>query len=291
MKNTIVRVRRLIHGRSVLAWGGGALASIGVAAVFLVSERAELAIALLALATLAGIGLLLIHVALLRGRIDDTQALLAVEMGLVRGGLQVEDFFLDGAAANPSLQLLNLKILSLCRPRETLELGSGQTTKVLAAYRRRRPESKVLSLEQDISWAEHLRAQGCDGVRHCPLISTEVSLPGVSKRLSTEWYDADALLEGRKFDYILVDGPDHGVGAAERSSLSRAGILNHLPSILAPSFIIVFDDVERLGETNTVSACAAMLSASKIAFFQFYVYGGKTQAVLCSGDRKFLQSV
>jgi hypothetical protein len=64
-----------------------------------------------------------------------------------------------------------------------------------------------------------------------------------------------------------------------------------MPSVLAPSFVIVFDDAERHGESMTVNAMDAVLRASGIRFVRFSRYGIKTQVVFCSEDYTFLRSI
>src|SRR5687768_9798650 len=72
----------------------------------------------------------LIIVALLArssGHSLDLAANVSLQSQLARDGFSATDFFVDGAAGSPTLQLLLTKILSLCKPNTVLELGSGQT--------------------------------------------------------------------------------------------------------------------------------------------------------------------
>jgi hypothetical protein len=82
----------------------------------------------------------------LLAKLNDLRYLLSLESGLSRSGYLVNDFFTEGAAGNPSLQLLLLKCLRFCKPQRILELGSGQTTKLLACYHRANPDTKIITL-------------------------------------------------------------------------------------------------------------------------------------------------
>src|SRR5262245_25090404 len=62
-------------------------------------------------AVLVGLNLGLIVLNLLRAKLNDTHYAISLEAGLRRAGYDPPDFFTDGAAANPSLQLLHLKVL------------------------------------------------------------------------------------------------------------------------------------------------------------------------------------
>lgn len=227
----------------------------------------------------------------LRARIDDVHAAIATEKTLQRIGYAVTDFFMDGAAATPSLQLFNLKVLLFCRPQNILELGSGQTTKVLSCYARENPSAYVLTLEQSEGWVNRLRSLIVHDYRHLPLEKMDFQCSGTGLQLKTFWYKDIPELHKRKFHYILVDGPDSGKPGTAHTDYSRCGILRHLPSILAESFIIVFDDAERYGETMTINALKDILQASNVPFHYFSTHGIKTQDVFCSPDNSYLQSI
>jgi hypothetical protein len=109
--------------------------------------------------------------------------------------------------------------------------------------------------------------------------------------ITTLWYRDVPELHGNRFDYILVDGPDHGTLGTEHTSFSRSGILHYMPAILAPSFVVVFDDAERYGEIMTVKALEDILEESEIRYVRFAINGIKTQIVVCSPDYSFLEAI
>jgi hypothetical protein len=201
----------------------------------------------------------------------------------------VEDMFTEGSAANPSLQLLNLKILRTCSPKRILELGSGQTTKVLSCYAKSNPDAYILSLEQDEAWINILRPQISHDYRHAPLRPVQFTCAGSGLQIATEWFhDVSEVIQG-EFEYILVDGPNQG--SQSHVPYRRSGILQFIPKVLAKSFVIVFDDSERYGEIMSAQACEDILKASGIRYHRFDVRGVKTQIVLCSPDKLFLRSI
>ena len=237
------------------------------------------------------LNLVIVLLNFLRAKLNDTQNAISLEAGLSRAGYDPVDFFTDGSAANPSLQLLHLKILRICRPQRVLELGSGQTTKLLSCYARENSSAYILSLEQDESWVKILKEHVAHDYRHVPLQSTQFVCKGSDLSLATMWYhDLPELREGQ-FDYVLVDGPDMGAIATGRTTYARSGILQHMPAILSPSFVVVFDDAERYGEIMTVNAFEDILKANKIRYVRFAVHGVKTQEVFCSRDRSYLRFV
>ena len=224
------------------------------------------------------------------GRLNDLQYAITLQNNLQRLPSPPRDFFTEGAAANPSLQLLLLKCLAFCRPQRILELGSGQTTKLLASYHRENPDTYVLTLEQDERWAELLRPQvsgpgRSPDYRHRPLSDRMFTCPGLPLRIQTHWFGDVPELKASQFELIVVDGPDAG------GEYARSGILEYMPGILGASFVVIFDDAERYGERRTIRVFRQILRAHGRKFAEFEVHGVKTQAVFCSPDFRFLQSV
>jgi hypothetical protein len=238
--------------------------------------------------------LLLLLVSLLvrlRAKLNDVHYAISLENGLRRAGYEPKDFFTDEAAGNPSLQLLNFKVMRFCQPKNTLELGSGQTTKLLSCYQSQNPAAYVLTLEQSEQWVRQLRAQINHDYRCVELERKEFTCAGTGLRLTADWYRDVPELHDRKYEYVLIDGPEYGGLGTDHVDFARSGILQYMPTILAPSFVVVFDDAERYGETMTINALDAILRASAIRFVRFARFGIKTQVVLCSTDLAFLRSV
>jgi hypothetical protein len=280
------------HGTAVLGALAGAAGVLALLAAGVIYQpllpyafAAALGYALVLLA------LLVVLVVTLRAAVNDVGYSVSLDGGLRRAGYEPRDFFTDAAAANPSFQLLNLKVLSFCRPERVLELGSGQTTKLLSCYHRQNPSAYVLTLEQDAGWVRQLAPHVGHDYRHVEVEPKEFVCAGTGLRLSTKWYKDVPELRQHKFNFILVDGPDHGGPGTDFVPYSRCGILEHMPAILAPSFVVIFDDAERHGELLTIDALDAILRAAGVPFVRFTRNGIKTQCVFCSKDYQFLRSV
>jgi hypothetical protein len=241
----------------------------------------------------------LIIVALLArsgGHSLDLAANVSLQSQLARDGFSATDFFVDGAAGSPTLQLLLAKVLNLCKPNTVLELGSGQTTKVLAHYARSRAAVAVLTIEEDSDWHRRLSA-----VLHAPpnhqycssrLEPRDVFLPNNRGQISTLWYgDAESLLAARRFQLILVDGPTNFRRGDEFVRYSRSGLIPHLPSILDDSFVIIIDDTDNYGYFLTARSMRESIAEGGRAVHAFEVHGVKSHTVLCSPDWQFLRSV
>ncbi len=111
---------------------------------------------------------------------------------------------------------------------------------------------------------------------------------GTSRTIRTRWFQPVPELGTQKFNLILVDGPDLGL---ETVPFSRAGILEHIPEIIAESFIIIFDDAERMGESMTIKAIERIFRVNGRPFMRHDIFGVKTQTVFYSPDHAFLRSI
>ncbi len=138
---------------------------------------------------------------------------------------------------------------------------------------------------------QRLRPHVAHDYRHVPLERKEVSCSGTGLRLVAMWYQDLSEVHIHKLNYILVDGPDPGTYGTAYTQYSHSGILQYMPSILAQSFVVVFDDAERYGEIMTIRALKGVFDACAVPYIQFLIHGIKTQVVFCSPDQFYLQSV
>lgn len=205
----------------------------------------------------------------------------------ITGGL-----FLDGHAANGTLMLFLFKCLTICRPQNVLELGSGQTTKLFADYFHEHPDAYVCSLEHNEDWIQLVKPQisrngRCHDYRHAPLIDRDFIVTGTQEHVHTKAYTLPPDVGQHQFNLILVDGPDTGPGSA----YTRHGFLEHVPRLLAESFVVIFDDAERWDELRLVSSFQRVLRTKSISHVRFDIAGVKTQTVFCSKNLAFLCSI
>lgn len=221
-----------------------------------------------------------------RGILNDIHAAVELEGALRRCHVPVENFFYDGAAATSGFELMHLKVLLLTQPRCILELGSGQSTKLISHYQQQHPDAYAITLEQDEDWWNRMLPHVTHDYRHSPLVDVTWSKAEPDRSVATSWYDVDDNLLERRFDYVVVDGPDHGL-----VPYSRSGLLKFIPQLLSPSFTVIFDDAERPGEIDTIKEFVRLLERNGVAFTRFAIRGVKTQEVFCSPDKSFLQSV
>lgn len=185
-------------------------------------------------------------------------------------------------AANYSLLYLIYRICNDMHPERILEFGLGQSSVMLCKYKEYFPETSLATIEHDPEWIDYFTA-----------IHPELDLRSQIHQLPLEYrkelcghrviyQNLEQLISSKKFNFILIDGP---VGSFFHS---RIQILDLIPDHLAPSFVILFDDAERIGEKQTIHKVCRKLHKANIPFLTGYYEGNKSQQLLCSYDWKFL---
>lgn len=190
------------------------------------------------------------------------------------------------AVGYPYLYVL-YRVLDEARPMRILELGLGQSTKVISQYAAADARVHHIVVEHDERWTE--------------FFSRHFGLPCVTQVLRCEWgnesYDGvegvriySGLAErirGQRFDLISIDGPLGG----DMTEYARIDVLRMMPDILSDSFAIMIDDCERPGEARTSRAMCEALTLAGVDFKRGNYRGDKDVAVICSLDWAFLCSM
>lgn len=167
-------------------------------------------------------------------------------------------------------------------PERILEFGLGQSSVMLCKYKEYFPETSLTTIEHDPEWINYFTAIHSE----LDLQSQIHQLPLECKKelfgQRTTYQNLEQVISSKKFNFILIDGP---IGSFFHS---RIQILDLIPNHLASSFVILFDDAERIGEKQTIHKVRRKLSKANIPFLSGYYEGYKSQQLLCSYDWKFL---
>lgn len=190
------------------------------------------------------------------------------------------------AVGYPYLYVL-YRALDETNPDSILDLGLGQSTKMIASYVAANPSAHHTVVEHDLNWIDFFKqrnslSKGTELV-HLPLIETAF----LDDDAVSAYGGFETRLAGMKFGLISIDGP-FGYKAKR---YSRADIVKLLPDCLADSFVIMTDDFDRPGERATVDVIKRVLNENSIPF-RSGVYSGKKQlSILTSEDLGFLCSM
>lgn len=179
------------------------------------------------------------------------------------------------------------RVLNEIRPRHILELGLGQSTRMIGQYASSHEQVEHFVVEHDPEWIDFFRRDFILSERSKIIKLDREMIPFKEAEAVRVFKGFEEQFSGRKFDFISIDAPLGG----DMKQYARIDILKMLPDCLADSFIIMIDDTERPGETNTVNAMKEQLKQSGIAFAVGRYSGNKDCTVICSNDLKFVCSM
>lgn len=190
------------------------------------------------------------------------------------------------AVGYPYLYVL-YRVLSEIRPRRILELGLGQSTRMIAQYVEAHDDIRHVVVEHDREWID--------------FFARNYRLPDSTSVVKLDWgyvpfKEATGVrvyagfseaLHDKQFDLISIDGPLGG----DMKDYARIDVLGLLPECLGPSFVIMIDDCERTAESRTLSEMQNALSEAGIDYRSCCYSGDKDLGLLCSTDLAFLCSM
>ena len=178
-------------------------------------------------------------------------------------------------------------ILDQIKPSSILELGLGQSTKIVNEYMKHKDSGLEHHIvEHNKKWIDFFSdniSLSNKSTIHC-LNNELIDFKGANIN-SYKGFKKE--FKGKKFDLILVDGPN-----GNEEKYSRIDILNILPDCLEKSFVILIDDINRIGETNTSIEVEKILMKNNIEFVSGRGFVGITDVYICtSTDLGFLLTI
>ena len=189
------------------------------------------------------------------------------------------------AAGYPFLYIL-YRTLRDARPKRILELGLGETTKLISQYAAANVDAEHIVVEHDPEWIS--------------FFSQSFALPANTKIENLPWgfvsykeaedvrvYDGFAKRFKGNYDFICIDGPLGG----DMKDFARIDVLNLIPEHLSDTFVILFDDYERSGEQKTVAELLQKLEDGNVPYAKSTYTGQKASMIICSEKMKFLTSL
>lgn len=191
-----------------------------------------------------------------------------------------------GMAVGYDYMYVMLRILHAKKPRSILEMGLGQTSKILARFQKETNCSYDI-VEQDENWYKFFKNELDLSDKACVHIKPMKQVYNTVYNTEVNCFtDFESVILRKKFDFISIDGPFGG-----NNKLSRADILPYIPQCLKESFSIMLDDCAREGEKNMVRELEDILRKNQIEYHKV-VYGEDKQfALITSTDNSFLCSL
>jgi 16S rRNA G966 N2-methylase RsmD len=177
------------------------------------------------------------------------------------------------------------RILKDTKPKRILELGLGESTKVISKFIENCNQNAThLIIEHDENWkntfSEKFSLAKQSNIRICPLI--DVNVHGYSNKM----YENFETVAFGDFDFIVIDGP---FGS---NNYSRYEIISKIKEFDSNNdFIILFDDTNRKGELETVQKIEEQLNLLDVPFYSATYEGLKSCTLICSKSFRFLTTL
>lgn len=179
------------------------------------------------------------------------------------------------------------RILNEVRPHNILELGLGQSTRMISQYVASFENVQHSVVEHDPEWISFFKNDFPLSERTKIVQLDREMVPFMDAEEVRVFSNFGDTFSGRKFDFILIDAPLGG----DMKQYARIDVLGILPECLAESFVLMIDDYNRDGEKATVEQMKNKLQENNIEFASSVYAGAKDMFIMTSTDLKFLCSM
>lgn len=190
------------------------------------------------------------------------------------------------AVGYPYLYVM-FQTLNTTKPKCILDLGLGQTTKMLTQYAAANDDVEHIVLENDPDWIKVFKSRNRVSERTKIVLSDLEFIKYKSDDSVRVYSSFKEAVKGKKFDFISIDGPLGG----DMKKYSRIDILSVIPECLADDFVIMMHDMERQMEMNTLVELQFLLQQASIKYRRGRYNGQKDTILICSEQPGYLTSL
>lgn len=176
------------------------------------------------------------------------------------------------------------RILNDVLPESVLELGLGQSTRLISAYAGEKKNVEHIVIEHDIEWINFFSAKNTFASNTCIKKLDLETGSFLDDDQVIMYRDFEHFFKGKKFNLISIDAPFGG----KAKKYARVDVIKILPLCLADSFAIMMDDYNRAGEKETVAIIEKILQEAGISYCKGIYSGVKQTVIITSDNWKFL---
>ncbi len=179
------------------------------------------------------------------------------------------------------------RILNEIKPQSILELGLGQTSRMIGQYAASQANAKHYVVEGDKSWAEFF-AKDFTLSAQSEIVVLDYEFIKYKEADKVRVYkDFAKTFEGKKFDFITIDAPFAG----DMEHYSRIDVLSILPDGLSDTFVIMVDDILRKTEAKMFVELENKLKENNIDYVKGRYAGLKDFYLVTSPNLSFLTTM
>lgn len=190
------------------------------------------------------------------------------------------------AMGYPALYIL-YRVLEQFTPCHILELGLGQSTKMITQYAAQNKGIEHFVVEHDSEWIDFYKKNNA--------VSSNTNIICLDREIIS-YKDAEEVrvfrnfkrtFESYKFDLIVIDAPLGG----DMKKYARIDALSLIGTNLCEQFVLILDDVNRAGEKNTMNEISFQLTQANIQYNQKVYEGEKETCLWTTPQWNFLCSL
>lgn len=198
--------------------------------------------------------------------------------------LKKRTFYPGRWAAGYQLLYVLYRTLNDFHPTSILELGLGQTTRVIAQYAAYASECHHIVVEHDREWIDIFNKE-FELSDNSEIVRLDIDKKVFNDTAPTTVYVGfGEKFKGQKFDLISIDAPFGG----NELTYSRMDTLQLLPDCLKEDFVILLDDYNREAERNMIELVKKVLTEHDIKFNTGVYRGNKDTFMITSESLRFL---
>ncbi len=179
------------------------------------------------------------------------------------------------------------RVLNEFKPKYVLDLGLGISSTLISSYfdYMKYENAYHTIIEHDDSWIDFY-CKNRELSSYSEVILQKIKYSTYKNCQFMSYDNLKSSINTKKYSVISIDAP---IGSDKK--YSRRDILELLPDVLCDEFVIVLDDVDRIGEMNTVKDIEKTLSDHEIDYCTSIYYGIKDVCVIASKNNKFFCSL
>ena len=179
------------------------------------------------------------------------------------------------------------RVLNETRPKRILELGLGQSTRMIGQYAATHEGVEHIVVEHDPEWVSFFKNDFVLSERTEILQLDREMVPYKEAEAVRVFKGFREALAGKKFDFIFIDAPLGG----DMPQYARIDVLGLLPECLSEDFVIMIDDAERSGETRTAAEMEQCLRENGVSCKRGRYSGKKDCVILTPEQMGFLTTM
>lgn len=191
------------------------------------------------------------------------------------------------------------RVLDEMRPDMILEIGTGQTTRMISDYLLWNSDAAHIAVEQDEEWAEYIKKNVVMDRSDLIIMPTQLksdTVNGNNVRM-THYTGFRENIAGslnkhgsRRISFISLDGPSTLAGQTKGIS-ARRDLLELIPEMMADDFVILIDDIDRDVNRRLAGEIEESFKKAGISTRSGAYWGQKGMAVVASESLKWYTSL